>query len=84
MLMKNNVELPLVEPIYSTYHYHGTGAAIINANPSIRNWYLNQVMNLRCSKKFLEGFSRNTAVNFVVDDNRYACTIAFSKTKEVS
>lgn len=57
MLMKNNVELPLVEPIYSTYHYHGTGAAIINANPSIRNWYLNQVMNLRCSKKFLEGFT---------------------------
>lgn len=55
--MKKHVELPLIEPLYSTYHNQGTGTAIIVNNPSVRNWYLNQVMNLTCSKKFLNGFT---------------------------
>lgn len=55
--MKKTVELPLVDPIYSTYHYQGAGAAIIAKNPSIRNWYLNQVLMLTCNLKFLEGYT---------------------------
>ena len=40
---KKKIELPLVEPLYSTYHYQGPGTAVLVNNPSIRNWYLNQV-----------------------------------------
>lgn len=55
--MNKHVELPLIEPLYRTYHYQGPGTAIIGNNQSVRNWYLNQVMNLTCSKKFLNGFT---------------------------
>ncbi len=55
--MKKTVELPLVEPIYSTYHYQGPGSAVLVNNDSIRNWYLNQVLILSCSRKFLNGFT---------------------------
>ena len=54
---KKKIELPLVEPIYSTYHYQGTGAAIIATNPSIRNWYLNNAVTLTCNRKFLKGYT---------------------------
>lgn len=57
MKVKKKIELPLVEPVYSTYHYQGPGSATIVNNPSIRNWYLNQVMNLTCNRKFLTGFT---------------------------
>lgn len=57
MKMNKHVELPLTEPIYSTYHYQGPCTAIAVKNPSVRNWYLNQVMNLNCSRKFLTGFT---------------------------
>ena len=55
--MKKKVELPLVEPIYSTYHCQGYSTAIPIDNPSIRNWHLNQVMILTCTRKFLNGFT---------------------------
>ena len=55
--MKKKIELPLVEPLYSTYHYQGPGTAVLINNPSIRNWYLNQVMILTCTRKFLNGFT---------------------------
>lgn len=54
---KKKIELPLTEPLYSTYHYQGTGTAALANNPSIRNWYLNQVMILTCTRKFLNGFT---------------------------
>lgn len=54
---KKKIELPLVEPLYSTYHYQGPGTAVLVNNPSIRNWYLNQVMILTCTRKFLNGFT---------------------------
>ncbi len=53
--MNKSVELPLIEPIYGTYHFQGSGAAILASNPSIRNWYLNQIMILFCEQRFLEG-----------------------------
>lgn len=55
--LNQRIELPLVEPIYSTYHNQGSGAAVLGDNPSINNWYLNQVMILTCSRKFLNGFT---------------------------
>lgn len=55
--MKNKIELPLIEPIYSAYQYQGPGTAILFKNPSIRNWYLNQIMILTCTRKFLKGFT---------------------------
>lgn len=55
--MSKRVELPLVEPLYSTYHYQGPCTAIAVNNPTIRNWYLNERMNLTCTRKFLNGFT---------------------------
>ena len=51
--MKKKVELPIVEPMYSTYQYQGCGAATIYGNPSVRNWYLNEAVDLRCNRRFL-------------------------------
>ena len=70
--MRKIKELPLVDPIYSTYH-HAPGSAIIKDNPSIRNFYLNQVMNIRCTRKFLSGFT-TPGINIIqvnVGDNPY-------------
>ncbi len=54
--MNNFAELPLIEPMYSTYH-NGIASAVLVENPSIRNWYLNKVMNLECNRKFLSGYT---------------------------
>lgn len=54
--MSKYAELPLVEPLYSTYH-DGILTACINANPSIRNWFLSNTMVLTCTRKFLSGFT---------------------------
>ncbi len=54
--MKKKVELELIEPVYQTYH-NGMFSAVIKNNPSIRNFYLNEVMMLMCSRKFLSGFT---------------------------
>lgn len=55
--MKKKVELNLVEPIFSTYHFQGSTCSIIGDNPSIRNWHLNESVNLRCLRKFLFEFA---------------------------
>ena len=55
--MNKHVELALVDPVYSTYHFQGPATAIAVNNPSARNWYLNRVMNLCCNRKFLNGFT---------------------------
>jgi len=55
--VRKRVELPLVEPLYQTYHNQGAATAILKENPSIRNWYLNQIMKLMCNTKFLQGFT---------------------------
>lgn len=51
------IELPLVTPLYSTYHSQGNATAILAENPSIRNWYLNEAIQLECKRKFLSGFT---------------------------
>lgn len=55
--MKKIVELPIVEPLYSTYSHQAIGCAVIEANPSIRNWYLNNIMRLMCLTKFCFGYT---------------------------
>lgn len=55
--MNNSVNLPIARPIYSSYHYQGNGGAVLSENPSVRNWYLNRVMNLKCSRQFLYGIT---------------------------
>lgn len=57
MTMNRHIELPLIEPMYSTYHYQGAATATLVNNPSLRNFYLNQVMALSCTRKFLHGFT---------------------------
>lgn len=51
------VELPLIEPLYSTYHYQGAATATLIGNQSLRNRYLDRVMILTCNRKFLHGFT---------------------------
>ena len=67
--MNKRVDLPLIEPLYSTYHSQGAATAVIGNNQSIRNWYLNQVMNLTCSRKFLNGFT--TPEIFIAESRWY-------------
>lgn len=55
--MSKSVQLPIAEPLYSTYHYQGNSGAILTENMSIRNWFLNRVMNLSCSRLFLYGYT---------------------------
>lgn len=78
--MSKILELPLLEPLYSTYQYQGPGTAVICANKSIKNWYLNQVMNLTCNRKFLKGFTTPelTIPNSDWGDNPYFEGLWFS------
>lgn len=48
-----HLELPLFPPIYSTYHHQGASSAVLCKNDSIRNWHLNNALNLQCSTFFL-------------------------------
>lgn len=55
--MDKRIELPLCDPMYETYHHYGLTTAIIPANPTIRNWYLSNTVNLECNRKFLHGYT---------------------------
>ena len=55
--MKHRVELSIIEPMYSTYQFQIPGTAILENNPSIRNWYLSHALILSCSRSFLNGYS---------------------------
>lgn len=63
--MNKFAELPLVEPMYGTYH-SGILTACIKDNPTIRNWFLSKAMILSCNRKFLSGF---TTPEIRVDDS---------------
>lgn len=55
--MAKKAELPLVKPLYGTYHYQGASSAIIQSNPSIKNYFYNSALNLKCERKFLTGYT---------------------------
>lgn len=54
--MKKIIELPLVEPMYSTYHNGIVTACLVN-NLTLRNAYLNEAGILTCNRKFLSGYT---------------------------
>ena len=56
-LHMKKIELPLADPIFSTFNSQSAGTIAITDNPSIRNWYLNNSIILSCNSKFLSGFS---------------------------
>ena len=66
--MKKSVELPLIEPVYRTFNFDSAGSAIAKDNPSIRNWYLNEVMITTCSRDFMKGY---TSPNLWIVDSVY-------------
>ncbi len=68
--MSKHVELPLTEPMYKTYHYQGICTSISEDNPSMKNWYLNQVMNLMCSRRFLKGY---TTPEITIENSFWYC-----------
>ena len=78
--MKKAVELPIVAPLYSTYHSQGNAGAILTDNLSIRNWYLNQVMMLCCNRRFLYGaMTPDVTVDESTDwENPYLKRVVFS------
>lgn len=51
------VVLPLCEPLLSTYHYEGSVCSILHDNPTIENWYLNNVVGLRCNRAFIGSYT---------------------------
>lgn len=54
-ITKKSVTLPLSKTVYQTFSFQGCTSAMIAANPSIRNWYLNEIFILQCNKFFLNG-----------------------------
>ena len=63
--MNKSVELPLIEPVYRTFNFEAASSAVLKENQSIRNWYLNEIMMLQCSTRFLNGFTSPEL--FIVD-----------------
>ena len=55
--MRKANKLPLSQPLYSTYHYQGTDGAVLTGNPDIKNRYYNELMMLRCNRRFLWGYT---------------------------
>ena len=47
--MKKKIELPLTEPMYSTYHHQGPATAIGVGNSAGKIWALNNAVNLFCN-----------------------------------
>lgn len=56
--MKNKiVELALSEPIFTAYNYQGIDGSVLYNNPSIKNRYINDLIMISCSTKFLFGYT---------------------------
>lgn len=54
--MNNKRKLPLSKPFYSANHGQGTVTSILHSNPSLKNWYLNNVMVLSISNDGSDDF----------------------------
>ena len=51
------VLLPYVEPMYSTYHYLANSGIPAKENATSDNWFYNNTVDWKCSRKFLHGFT---------------------------
>ena len=72
--VKKIVELPLIEPLISTYHHQGAGLSAIINNPSVINWYLNNAISLVCNRDFLFG---NTTPKITIEKTHFNTTHCF-------
>lgn len=55
--MAERVELPVVMPYFTTYHGHGGAGIAAKQNPQADNWYLNNIIQLCCGRRFLQGYT---------------------------
>lgn len=53
--MEKKIELPFSEPLVSALHCYIPPGMCLYENPSLINWYLNEVIDFRCDKAFLSG-----------------------------
>lgn len=66
------VQLPLTKTIYQTYTFQGGISSILAENPSIRNWYLNEIFILRCNKTFVNGTYSSPVIS-IERSGQYDC-----------
>lgn len=52
--MKRAKQLPYIEPPFYTYQFYGCSGIVAMQNPTAYNHYLNNSIQLTCSRKFLE------------------------------
>ncbi len=55
--MIEKCSLPVTAPYFSAYHYQGSNDVCAALNPSLYNWHLNHSVQLRCSLRFLKGYT---------------------------
>ena len=53
----SKVLLPYVDPMYSTYHWLANAGIPAKQNKTSDNWYYNNTVEWRCTRKFLQGFT---------------------------
>lgn len=51
------VQLPYIEPMYSTYHWMANSGIPAKQNATSDNWFYNNTVEWRCTRKFLQGFT---------------------------
>ena len=51
------VQLPYIEPMYSTYHWMASSGIPAKQNSTSDNWFYNNTVEWRCTRKFLQGFT---------------------------
>lgn len=51
------VQLQYIEPMYSTYHWMANSGIPAKQNATSDNWFYNNTVEWRCTRKFLQGFT---------------------------
>ncbi len=74
------VELPYIEPIFTTYHWMSGAGIPAKQNPTSDIWYYNNTVDWRCSTNFLTGSTSKLNVNLVCGS---AWTIPFIQVEQI-
>lgn len=53
----NIVELEVITPLFSTYHWLGSPGVVAKQNKSSDIWYFNNAIQWTCGRRFLQGFT---------------------------
>ena len=51
------IQLPFVEPMYSTYHWMASSGIPAKQNETSDNWFYNNTVEWKCTRKFLQGLT---------------------------